>query len=133
MGLLSILKKLRRREKEVRVLMVGLDNSGKTSIANRLQGIGIEQVSPTLGFNITTLVKGDVKLNLWDIGGQTSLRSYWRNYYESTDIVIWVVDSWDVARLAESRAELENLLIDERLLSSSLLVLANKLDLMEEA
>ncbi len=43
------------------------------------------------------------KLNIWDIGGQKTLRPYWRNYYEKTDALIWVVDSADLARLNDCR------------------------------
>ena len=47
------------------------------------------------------------KLNIWDVGGQKSLRSYWRNYFESTDGLIWVVDSVDRRRLADCKEELK--------------------------
>ena len=63
------------------------------------------------------------------MGGQTSLRSYWRNYFESTDCVVWVVDSGDRGRLAQCRLELQRLLREERLMGASLLVFANKQDL----
>ena len=53
------------------------------------------------------------KLNIWDVGGQRSLRSYWRNYFESTDGLIWVVDSADRRRLEDCKAELEALLVEE--------------------
>lgn len=53
------------------------------------------------------------KLNIWDVGGQSSLRSYWRNYFESTDGLIWVVDSADRHRLALCKQELQNLLVEE--------------------
>jgi ADP-ribosylation factor-like protein 2 len=69
------------------------------------------------------------KLNCWDIGGQSSLRSYWRNYFEQTDALIWVVDSADSDRLAMCRDELKALLVEEKLAGASLLVLANKQDL----
>lgn len=53
------------------------------------------------------------KLNVWDVGGQKSLRSYWRNYFESTDGLVWVVDSADKIRLNDCRAELHALLLEE--------------------
>jgi len=53
------------------------------------------------------------KLNIWDVGGQRSLRSYWRNYFESTDGLIWVVDSADRRRLEDCKTELEALLVEE--------------------
>ncbi|KAL1914484.1 uncharacterized protein VTP21DRAFT_8867 [Calcarisporiella thermophila] len=129
MGLLSILKKNRMKEKEMRFLMLGLDNAGKTTILKRINGDDISTISPTLGFNIQTLEHKGYKLNIWDIGGQTSIRSYWRNYFEQTDGLIWVVDSADRVRMADCRQELFELLKEERLAGASLLVLANKQDL----
>lgn len=107
----------------------GLDNAGKTTILKRLNGEPIDTISPTLGFNIKTLEHRGYKLNIWDVGGQKSLRSYWRNYFESTDGLIWVVDSADKRRLEDCKSELHKLLQEERLLGASLLVLANKQDL----
>ena len=55
-----------------------------------------------------------IKLNIWDVGGQKSLRSsHWRNYFESTDGLIWVVDSADRRRLADCKEELKGLLLEE--------------------
>jgi ADP-ribosylation factor-like protein 2 len=53
------------------------------------------------------------KLNVWDVGGQTSLRSYWRNYFERTDGLVWVVDAGDRARIVDCKQELDNLLKEE--------------------
>mmetsp|Transcript_25307 Transcript_25307/g.60101 ORF Transcript_25307/g.60101 Transcript_25307/m.60101 type:complete len:185 (-) Transcript_25307:35-589(-) len=129
MGLLSILKKVRQKEREMRLLMVGLDNAGKTTVVKKFNGEDIDEISPTLGFNIKTMDYRGYKLNVWDVGGQKTLRSYWRNYFESTDGMIWVVDSADVRRLADCAEELQNLLHQEKLAGASLLVLANKQDL----
>ncbi|KAF1333508.1 Adp-ribosylation factor-like protein 2, partial [Globisporangium splendens] len=82
MGLLSILKKVKEKEKEIRVLMLGLDNAGKTTILKKFMGQDITEISPTLGFDIQTLEYKDFKLNVWDVGGQQTIRSYWRNYFE---------------------------------------------------
>ncbi|XP_039757484.1 ADP-ribosylation factor-like protein 2 [Pararge aegeria] len=129
MGFLTILKKLRQKEKEMRILMLGLDNAGKTTILKRFNGEPIDTISPTLGFNIKTLEHRGYKLNIWDVGGQKSLRSYWKNYFESTDGVVWVVDSADARRLADCARELHALLREERLAGATLLLLANKCDL----
>eukprot|EP00960_Hanusia_phi_P055073 762861-Hanusia_phi.AAC.2 len=53
------------------------------------------------------------KLNVWDVGGQKTLRSYWRNYFEATDGLVWVVDSADTRRLNDCAEELQNLLVQE--------------------
>mmetsp|Transcript_44033 Transcript_44033/g.140213 ORF Transcript_44033/g.140213 Transcript_44033/m.140213 type:complete len:185 (+) Transcript_44033:151-705(+) len=129
MGLLTIIKKVKAKEKEMRLLMVGLDNAGKTTIVKRLNGEDISTISPTLGFNIKTMQFKQYRLNIWDVGGQKTLRSYWRNYYEQTDGLVWVVDSADVRRLEDCRDELHGLLKEEKLAGSSLLIFANKQDL----
>eukprot|EP00850_Spirogloea_muscicola_P020478 SM000217S06860 [mRNA] locus=s217:211512:212468:+ [translate_table: standard] len=125
MGLLSIIRKLKRREREMRLLLVGLDNAGKTTVVKRLVGEDTSSISPTLGFSITTM---HYQLNIWDVGGQKTLRPYWRNYFENTEGLIWVVDSSDRRRLEDCRAELQGLLQEERLAGASLLILANKQD-----
>lgn len=129
MGLLTILKKMKQKEKEMRLLMLGLDNAGKTTILKKFNGEDIDTISPTLGFNIKTLEYKSYKLNIWDVGGQKSLRSYWKNYYESTDGLIWVVDSADKWRLEDCKKELHALLQEERLVGATLLVFANKQDI----
>jgi ADP-ribosylation factor-like protein 2 len=129
MGLLTILKKTKEKEREVRLLMLGLDNAGKTTILKKYNGEDISSISPTLGFNIKTLEYQGYKLNVWDIGGQTTIRSYWRNYFEQTDGLVWVVDSGDKIRLEDCRRELHQLLLQERLAGASLLVFCNKQDL----
>ncbi|XP_047092007.1 ADP-ribosylation factor-like protein 2 isoform X2 [Lolium rigidum] len=113
MGLLSIIRKIKRKEKEMRILMVGLDNSGKTTIVLKINGEDTSVISPTLGFNIKTIKYHKYSLNIWDVGGQKTIRSYWRNYFEQTDGLVWVVDSSDIRRLDDCRAELHNLLKEE--------------------
>ncbi|XP_006737164.1 ADP-ribosylation factor-like protein 2 [Leptonychotes weddellii] len=129
MGLLTILKKMKQKERELRLLMLGLDNAGKTTILKKFNGEDIDTISPTLGFNIKTLEHRGFKLNIWDVGGQKSLRSYWRNYFESTDGLIWVVDSADRQRMQDCQRELQSLLVEERLAGATLLIFANKQDL----
>lgn len=68
-------------------------------------------------------------LNIWDVGGQKSLRTYWKNYFEATDGLVWVVDCADAQKLETCAKELHDLLKEERLSGASLLVLANKQDL----
>jgi len=82
-----------------------------------------------VGFNIQTLDYNGFTLNLWDVGGQKSIRTYWRNYFEQTDGIIWVVDSVDRWRLEECKAQLKDILHQEKLAGASLLVFANKQDL----
>lgn len=113
----------------MRILMVGLDNAGKTTIVKRINGEDASGISPTLGFIIKTMQYKSFRLNIWDVGGQKTLRSYWRNYYEQTDGLVWVVDSSDLRRLDDCKEELHNVLQEERLSGASLLVFANKQDI----
>ncbi|ORY84926.1 ADP-ribosylation factor family-domain-containing protein [Protomyces lactucae-debilis] len=130
MGLLTIIRKQKLRDNALRILILGLDNAGKTTLLTSLLGEDISQISPTLGFSIRTVQFGGFKLDIWDVGGQKTLRSYWRNYFESTDGLIWVVDATDHDRMQDSREELHALLTEERLLGADLLVLANKTDIL---
>ena len=66
------------------------------------------------------------KLNVWDIGGQKAIRPYWKNYYENTDGMVFVVDSSDEERINECVEELNALLVEEALQKVPLLVYANK-------
>ena len=130
MGLLTWLRKLKRTETEARLLVLGLDNSGKTTILKKLSEEEIQHVAPTQGFNIKSLSHGDFKLNVWDIGGQKSIRPYWRNYFDSTDALIYVIDSSDRRRMEETGVELNQLLDEEKLAGIPLLIFANKQDLL---
>lgn len=129
MVLHKILRKVRREDKNIRILVLGLDNAGKTTIIRTLNGEDINSVAPTLGFKITSFTYDPFILNIWDVGGQKSLRTYWKNYFESTDGLVWVVDSADNGKLVACASELHDLLKEERLAGASLLVLANKVDL----
>ncbi|KAG8995775.1 ADP-ribosylation factor-like protein 2 [Tulasnella sp. JGI-2019a] len=129
MGLLTVIRKQRQKEREMRILFLGLDNAGKTTIIKRLNGDDITTVSPTLGFEIKSFVHGKYTLNIWDVGGQRVLRPYWRNYFEQTDAIVWVVDSSDRLRMDDCKTELHSLLQENRLAGASLLVFANKQDL----
>merc|ERR1712097_92249 len=115
MGLLSLLRGLKKSETEVRILMLGLDNSGKTSILKRLSDEDITHIMPTQGFNIKSLLHKGFKLNVWDIGGQKTIRPYWKNYFENTDALIYVVDSSDRRRVEEAAQELVSAVPKEEL------------------
>eukprot|EP00922_Rhytidocystis_sp_ex-Travisia-forbesii_P017722 GHVS01026420.1.p1 GENE.GHVS01026420.1~~GHVS01026420.1.p1 ORF type:complete len:181 (+),score=16.29 GHVS01026420.1:347-889(+) len=115
--------------KEVRILILGLDNAGKTTILYRLQVDEVVQTIPTIGFNVETVQYKNLKFQVWDLGGQTSIRPYWRCYYPNTRAIIYVVDSADPDRIADSKSELQLMLDEEELKDVTLLVFANKQDL----
>jgi len=130
MGLLTLLRKLKRADKEARILVLGLDNSGKTTILKKLSDEDIQHIMPTQGFNIKSLMHDGFKLNVWDIGGQKSIRPYWRNYFDQTDALIYVIDSADKRRMEETGVELSQLLEEDKLGGVPLLCFANKQDLL---
>ncbi|EAW22363.1 ADP-ribosylation factor family protein [Aspergillus fischeri NRRL 181] len=133
--MLSILRKARLKDKEMRILMLGLDNAGKTTIVKQIMNEDVTTVSPTLGFIIKTIdFEGTPQgtsidfLPPGDVGGQKTLRSYWKNYFEKTDTLVWVVDATDRLRVDDCRDELAGLLLEERLMGASLLIFLNKTD-----
>lgn len=83
---------------------------------------------PTIGFNVESVDYKNLKLNVWDLGGQTSIRPYWRCYYANTAAVIFVIDSTDIDRLQTAAEELAAMLSEEELRDAALLVFANKQD-----
>ncbi|XP_021926124.1 ADP-ribosylation factor-like protein 3 isoform X2 [Zootermopsis nevadensis] len=111
----------------------GLDNAGKTTLLKKLASEDITHITPTQGFNIKSVQSEGFKLNVWDIGGQRKIRPYWRNYFENTDVLIYVIDSADRKRLEETGHELEELLMEDKLANVPLLVYANKQDLLHAA
>ena len=87
------------------------------------------QTIPTIGFNVETLQYKNIKFQVWDLGGQTSIRPYWRCYYPNTDAIIFVVDSSDTERLSIAKQELRAMLEEDELKDAILLVFANKQDM----
>merc|ERR1711994_794704 len=88
---------------EKRILMLGLDAAGKTTIIYKLQLGEVVHTIPTIGFNVETISYKKVNFTVWDVGGQTKIRPLWRHYFENSDAVIFVVDSQDRGRLAEAK------------------------------
>lgn len=115
-------------DKERKVIIVGLDNAGKTTILYQFLMNEVVHTSPTIGSNVEEIVCKNVRFFMWDIGGQESLRSSWQTYYANTHFVLLVIDSTDRERLAMSHQELNLMLDHDDLKKSNILVLANKQD-----
>ncbi|XP_029118597.1 ADP-ribosylation factor 1 isoform X1 [Elaeis guineensis] len=112
--------------REARILVLGLDNAGKTTILYRLQMGEVVSTIPTIGFNVETVQYNNIKLQVWDLGGQTSIRPYWRCYFPNTQAIIYVVDSSDTDRLVTAKDEFHAILEEEELKGAVVLVYANK-------
>ncbi|KAI8346669.1 ADP-ribosylation factor family-domain-containing protein [Mortierella sp. GBAus27b] len=115
--------------KEMRILMLGLDAAGKTTILYKLKLNQSVTTIPTVGFNVETVVYKNVKFNVWDVGGQDKIRPLWRHYYTGTQGLIFVIDSQDRDRIDEARQELHRIISDREMKDCLLLVFANKQDL----
>ncbi|XP_047324816.1 ADP-ribosylation factor 1-like [Impatiens glandulifera] len=113
---------------DMKVLMVGLDASGKTTILYKLKLGHIIETVPTIGFNVESVKYNNLNFTVWDVGGQDKIRSLWRHYFQGTTGLIFVVDSSDRKRLVEARRELHQMLNAIELKDATLLVFANKQD-----
>jgi len=116
-------------KQQMRILMVGLDAAGKTTILYKLKLGEIVTTIPTIGFNVETVEYKNISFTVWDVGGQDKIRPLWRHYFQNTQGLIFVVDSNDKERVAESREELHKMLEEDELRDAVLLVFANKQDL----
>ncbi|XP_078080273.1 ADP-ribosylation factor-like protein 5B isoform X1 [Mustelus asterias] len=114
---------------EHKVIIVGLDNAGKTTILYQFLMNEVVHTSPTIGSNVEEIVVKNTHFLMWDIGGQDMLRSTWSTYYTNTEFVILVVDSTDRERLTLTKEELYKMLAHEDLRKAAVLVFANKQDM----
>lgn len=116
-------------KKEAKVLMLGLDSAGKTTILYRLKlGLTLETI-PTMGFVYEKIQHKKFVLNVWDVAGQDTLRPLWRQYFQGSKAIIFVVDSSDTDRLGLAKQELHGILNDETIGDAIILLVANKIDL----
>ena len=116
-------------KKEVKILMLGLDATGKTTILYQLKMGETVKTIPTIGFNVETFDYKNFKFAIWDVGGQDKIKVTWKHFYQNTDGLIFVVDSNDQDRIDDAAEELKKLLAEEELQDCPVLVYANKQDL----
>ncbi|XP_036415975.1 ADP-ribosylation factor 4-like [Colossoma macropomum] len=117
------------QQKQIRLLIVGLDAAGKTTILYKLKLGEVVTTIPTLGFNVESVEYNNISFTVWDVGGQGQIRRLWKHYYQNTKGLIFVVDSSDRERIEEASSELQTLLQEDELKDAVVLVLANKQDL----
>lgn len=114
-----------------KLLFLGLDNAGKSTILEYLTsgGADLQVVAPTRGFARKQLQYSGFDLTIFDVGGQSSLRAHWSDYYAKTSGIVWVIDSTDRRRMFETGLELRTVLEDTNLAGVPLLICANKQDI----
>jgi ADP-ribosylation factor related protein 1 len=132
-------------KEEYSVILLGLDNAGKTTFHEQVKSIFIPNAAPpklktvpTVGQNVSTISLPDMYIKLWDVGGQMSLRKLWQSYYASCHAIVFIIDSTDIGdgdiehdssgRLDECRQVLEDVLQHSETEGVPLLILANKQD-----
>eukprot|EP00940_MAST-03C_sp_MAST-3C-sp2_P002225 g2225.t1 len=113
----------------MRILMVGLDAAGKTTILYKLKLGEVVTTIPTIGFNVETVEYKNISFTVWDVGGQDKIRTLWRHYYQNTEGLIFVVDSNDEDRFDDAKQELHKMIAEDELRDAVVLVFANKQDL----
>merc|ERR1712157_151461 len=116
-------------KQDMRILMVGLDTSGKTTILYKFKLGEVVTTIPTIGFNVETVEYRNLNFTVWDVGGQDKIRPLWRYYYQGTNALIYVVDSNDRDRIEDAREELMKMLNEDEMRDAVLLAFANKQDL----
>ncbi|XP_069099373.1 ADP-ribosylation factor-related protein 1 isoform X1 [Pleurodeles waltl] len=134
--LLSGLYRYVFQKDEYCILILGLDNAGKTTFLEQTKtrfnrnykGMSLSKITTTVGLNIGTIDMGKSRLMFWDLGGQEELQSLWDKYYAESHGVIYVIDSTDEDRLSESKRAFEKMISSDVLEGVPILVLANKQD-----
>ena len=116
-------------KKDIRILMLGLDGAGKTTMLSKFKIGEIVKLPSIIGFNVEILSYKGLSFTVWDIGGQDKIRELWKHNYPNTDGLIFVVDSNNRNRIGDAAEELKKILSEEELKDCPILVFANKQDL----
>ena len=119
-----------RSKNNFKIIILGIQNAGKTTILYRLALGQLVKTTPTIGSNVEEINYNNVKFQAWDLGGQENMRSVWDVYYSNTDGVIFVIDSNDKDNYEESKNQFYKILQNETLKNAVILIFANKQDLI---
>ncbi|CAL6007889.1 ADP-ribosylation_factor 1 [Hexamita inflata] len=120
-----------QKDTEVRVVMLGLDGSGKTSLLYQWKLNELVDTIPTIGFNVETVKRNKLALTLWDVGGQEKIRPLWKHYLQNTLVLFYVIDSSErnFQRVQETKNQLVNMMSNDELARAAIIILFNKSDL----
>ena len=120
-------------QKKLEVVLVGLENSGKTTLLSVLSDGKPVETAPTIGLNVKMVKRGGVQMKCWDLGGQSQYRQEWGRYTRGCNVIVFVIDANAIHLLPDAKAELHRLLEDRELATTPLLVVSNKIDLEPHA
>ncbi|KAG9494136.1 ADP-ribosylation factor-like protein 14 [Eleutherodactylus coqui] len=127
---MGISASIHSKVKQARILLLGLDAAGKSTVLYKFKFKEPFTTIPTVGFNVETIqTEKHLQLTIWDVGGQEKLRSFWCYYFENTDGLVYVVDSTNKQTLDESRRQFQFILQNELVKNVPVVILANKQDL----